>query len=65
MGKEYQFINKTKEVWQPHYNKKLSSQDLQEMTHNMMSLFDLIASWDKAFELSNSQNSKESNDEKI
>ena len=45
MQEENEIINKTHEVWQPYYKEKLSFQELGEITHNVISLVNLLNQW--------------------
>lgn len=42
------FINYTKEVWQPYYDEELSENDAVEIIDNMTAFINLLIKWDKA-----------------
>jgi len=43
-----EFINYTKEVWQPYYDEELSENDAVEIIDNMTAFINLLIKWDKA-----------------
>lgn len=42
-----EFINYTKQVWQPYYRKELSESDAVEIIDNMTAFIKLLIEWDK------------------
>lgn len=42
------FVNYTKEVWQPYYEEELSENDAVEIIDNMTTFMNLLIKWDKA-----------------
>jgi len=51
-------VNKTRETWQPFYEAELSNQELGEITHNVVSLVNLLNQW-KQKEVNESSNTNQ------
>lgn len=43
-----EFIEYTKEVWQPYYSEELSNNDAVEIIDNMTAFMNLLFKWDRA-----------------
>ena len=41
------FLQKTIDVWQPGYKKKLTQEDARQITENMTGFFDTLLEWEK------------------
>lgn len=42
-----EFVEYTKDVWQPYYEEPLSDLDADEITNNMVNFINLLTHWDK------------------
>jgi hypothetical protein len=42
-----EFLEKTIQVWQPHYKEPLTLQDAQEIIDNVYNVYSLLDKWDR------------------
>ncbi len=41
------FLLKTVEVWQPYYDRKLTTEDAREIATNLVEFFNILVEWDE------------------
>ena len=60
MSKEIDnFLQKTIDVWQPSYKRKLSLEDARQITENMTGFFNTLLEWEKNEGLKDTEDKKD------